>query len=174
MELLYWQRTKCRPGIIYFSYTAAGLHSLCFPPGPPPDGEGQTRWGNPDREPTWVKDFVKSLQGYFLGEKNDFRSFPVDVGAYPAFSRRVLLKAREIPYGETLSYQALAAAASKPGAARAVGNIMSKNPLPLVIPCHRVINKDGGLGGFKGGLDWKKYLLQLENAGNPCGKKEIT
>ncbi len=171
---MHWQGVKCEPGVIYFSYTAEGLHSLCFPPGPPPNREGQTQRENPDKEPAWVKDFVLSLEGYFLGERNDFRSFPVAVGVYPAFSRRVMLQAREIPYGETLSYQALAAAAGNPGAARAVGNVMNKNPLPLVIPCHRVINKNGGLGGFKSGLDWKKYLLQLEKAGSRLqGKKEI-
>ena len=69
---------------------------------------------------------------------------------------------REIPYGETLSYQEVAGRAGNPSMARFVGNVMGKNRTPLVVPCHRVIRKDGKTGNFGWGEEWKKYLLRIE------------
>jgi len=76
----------------------------------------------------------------------------------------VWLAARLIPYGETRSYRQLAASIGQPGAARAVGQALARNPLAIIVPCHRVLQADGGLGGFGGGPDMKRYLLSLEDA----------
>ncbi|MBK5092343.1 MAG: methylated-DNA--[protein]-cysteine S-methyltransferase [Actinobacteria bacterium] len=81
------------------------------------------------------------------------------------FTRRVLDAAMEISWGETRSYCWVARRIGKPGAARAVGQALGRNPVPLMIPCHRVINKDGSLGGFGQGTDWKEWLLEIERGG---------
>jgi methylated-DNA-[protein]-cysteine S-methyltransferase len=102
------------------------------------------------------------LQRYFAGEPIDLGRHPVDLSGQPAFHRRALLAARGISYGEVRTYGWLAAAAGRPRAARAAGHAMSRNPIALVIPCHRVVAADGGLGGFGGGLEMKRALLALE------------
>jgi AraC family transcriptional regulator of adaptative response/methylated-DNA-[protein]-cysteine methyltransferase len=100
------------------------------------------------------------LAEYFAGRR---RAFTVPL-VYPGteFHRRVWNELRRIPYGETRSYQALAAAIGKPQAVRAVGRANGLNRIAIVIPCHRVINKDGGLCGYGGGLRRKEFLLELE------------
>lgn len=80
----------------------------------------------------------------------------------PPFYRKVWETLRQIPYGKTLSYGELAALSGSPGSARAVGSAMRKNPLVLIVPCHRVVGSGGKLGGFSCGTAWKKYLLELE------------
>ncbi|MHC1567190.1 MAG: methylated-DNA--[protein]-cysteine S-methyltransferase [Candidatus Syntropharchaeia archaeon] len=77
------------------------------------------------------------------------------------FERRVLLETRRIPYGETVTYSEIARRIGNPGAYRAVGNALKKNPLPIFIPCHRVVGKNG-VGGYKYGIDIKKKLLEIE------------
>ena len=106
-------------------------------------------------------DLTDRLQHYFSGEKVDFPD-ELDLSSATPFQQAVWQAARQIPYGQTHSYGWLAAQAGKHGAARAVGQAMSRNPLPVIVPCHRVIASDGGLGGFNGGLELKKWLLQLE------------
>ncbi len=80
----------------------------------------------------------------------------------PEFSRRVLRACNRIPAGEVRSYQELAVKVGKPGGARAVGRVMARNPVPLLIPCHRVVKARGYLGGFGGGPRWKEFLLGRE------------
>jgi O-6-methylguanine DNA methyltransferase len=111
--------------------------------------------------PERFEDLTKRLRAYFAGQKV---SFPdgFDLAAATPFQKRVWQTARLIPYGETRSYGWLAQGAGRPGAARAVGQAMAKNRLPIIVPCHRVIGSDGSLGGFAGGVDIKKRLLQLE------------
>ena len=103
------------------------------------------------------------LEGYFAGS---LRSFSVPL-TYPGtpFQRRVWEQLLAIPYGETRSYQELAIAVGKPKAVRAVGRANGLNRISILIPCHRVINKDSRLGGYGGGLGRKQYLLNLEQAG---------
>lgn len=81
----------------------------------------------------------------------------------PPFSRRVWEELSRIPYGESITYKELAAGLGRPGAARAVGQALAKNPVPIIVPCHRVVATHG-LGGFGPGLTWKKRLLELEAA----------
>jgi len=103
---------------------------------------------------------VKQLREYFAGKRTEFDLPLVPEGT--AFQRSVWKCLREIPYGETISYAELAKRVGNPKAARAVGSANGKNPLPIVIPCHRVIAADGTLGGFGGGLPTKAKLLDLE------------
>ncbi len=88
----------------------------------------------------------------------------IDLSGKSNFARAILLACRRIPYGEIRSYGWLARVVGRPKAARPVGNVLARNPLPLVIPCHRVVRADGTLGGFsaRGGLSLKARLLQLE------------
>lgn len=100
------------------------------------------------------------LLAYFDGTRKDF-DFPVSATGTP-FQRAVWDALRQIPYGETRTYSQIAAMIGKPKAVRAVGMACNRNPLWIVIPCHRVIGKNGALTGFEGGLDTKKALLELE------------
>lgn len=108
-------------------------------------------------------DVIRSLEAYFKTGKWGFSQFKLDLGGTTPFQRKVLETIRKIPPGETMTYGDVAKAAGKPGAARAVGNVMAMNPIPLILPCHRVVASDG-LGGFTGGLDMKRKLLRLEGA----------
>lgn len=115
--------------------------------------------GRPDRALARLAD---DLRRYFAGEAVELGRHPVDLAVQPPFRRRALLAARTIPYGEVRTYGWIARRAGRPGAARAAGQAMSKNPIPLVIPCHRVVAAGGKLGGFGGGLEMKRALLRLE------------
>lgn len=105
---------------------------------------------------------VRQLDAYFRGELRDF-SLPLDWSLSDGFNHRVLLElARGVPYGTVVGYRTLADRVGEPGAARAVGVAMGSNPLPVVVACHRVVESDGGIGGFGGGLEIKRRLLALE------------
>ena len=108
---------------------------------------------------------VRRLQAYAAGKADDFRDIAIDLGRPSPFQRRVLEQCRRIPYGSTLGYGELAAKAGYPGAARAVGNCMAANRIPLLIPCHRVVCSDGRLGSYSapGGTETKRRLLDLES-----------
>jgi methylated-DNA-[protein]-cysteine S-methyltransferase len=86
----------------------------------------------------------------------------IDLEGLSAFTRSVLETTIAIPWGETRSYKWVACRIGKPGAARAVGQALGRNPVPLVIPCHRVVKEDGTIGGFGAGIDWKEWLLEIE------------
>jgi methylated-DNA-[protein]-cysteine S-methyltransferase len=88
----------------------------------------------------------------------------LDLRATPEFHRRVLEELNRVEYGHTTTYGALAAQVGAPRAARAVGTVMNRNPLPIVLPCHRVVGANGSLTGYGGGLDRKEWLLRLEGA----------
>lgn len=108
--------------------------------------------------------FAERLQAYADGRADDFRDVPVVLDDFTDFQRRVFHRCRRIAYGSTLAYGELAAAIGAPQAARAVGNTMARNRIPLVIPCHRVVGAAGALGGFSApdGINLKRRLLQLE------------
>lgn len=106
------------------------------------------------------KGVVDFLSQYFKGEKFVWHGMDIPDGS--VFFRKVWKAAAEIPSGETISYSELARRAGNPKAARAAGSAMAKNPLPILIPCHRVIAADGSLGGYGGGLDMKRWLLRHE------------
>jgi methylated-DNA-[protein]-cysteine S-methyltransferase len=104
------------------------------------------------------------LKLYFKGEPQRFDDLPVDLSGVATFRARILELIRSIPRGETKSYGEVAALAGVPRAARAIGGAMAANPLPIIIPCHRVVAADGKLTGYSapGGLTTKKYLLEAE------------
>jgi len=106
---------------------------------------------------------ARDLARYFSGESVDFGRYDVDLSGYTEFERKVYAATRRIPPGEVRTYGDIARAIGKPGASRAVGNALGKNPACIVIPCHRVVASDG-LGGFTGGLAWKRRLLHLEGS----------
>jgi methylated-DNA-[protein]-cysteine S-methyltransferase len=124
----------------------------------------KARGANPDwerrREPFLVA--IAQLDEYFAGQRKQFDLLlDPDVGD---FQRLVLDALAAIPYGETRSYREIAEAIGNPRAVRAVGGANANNPLPIVIPCHRVIGAGGSLTGFGGGIDAKRYLLDLERS----------
>jgi len=116
--------------------------------------------------PRRVRTWVRRLTNYAAGQKIDFLDIELDDSECTEFQRRVIAGCRNIPRGKTLSYRELAEIAGSPNAARAVGNVMATNPLPLIVPCHRVVGAAGSLGGYSAssGLTMKTRLLKLEGA----------
>ena len=114
----------------------------------------------PPRPPTPL---ARDLSRYFSGVPVSFDNYEVDLTGYTEFQRRVYEETRAIPPGEVRTYGEIAQAIGKPGASRAVGIALGRNPACIVIPCHRVVAANGGLGGFTSGLRWKRDLLDLES-----------
>ncbi|MFF4228436.1 methylated-DNA--[protein]-cysteine S-methyltransferase [Streptomyces sp. NPDC001820] len=105
---------------------------------------------------------IRQVKAYFAGGLREF-DLPLDWSLSGGFNRQVLRElANGVPFGTVVGYGDLAARVGQPGAAQAVGAAMGSNPLPVVVPCHRVVETDGGLGGFGGGLETKRKLLALE------------
>ncbi|NIO11897.1 MAG: methylated-DNA--[protein]-cysteine S-methyltransferase [Deltaproteobacteria bacterium] len=109
----------------------------------------------------WKAKAQKELRSYLSGRTKSF-STPCDLSGLPPFTHAVLKAAIKIPYGEVRSYGWLAKRLGKPKAARAVGNALARNPIPIMIPCHRVVRSDGELGGFALGKALKERLISLE------------
>jgi methylated-DNA-[protein]-cysteine S-methyltransferase len=106
----------------------------------------------------------RELEEYFAGHRREF-DLPLDRSLIGGpFSRSVLQVTSEIPYGGVMSYAEVASDAGSPRGSRAAGNALGSNPIPIVIPCHRVLRSGGNLGGYGGGLDRKRWLLELEGA----------
>ncbi len=118
----------------------------------------------------WLEQAQREIQHFLSGELDRF-TCPVDLTDATSFQRAVWRTAAHIPYGRVRSYQWIAARLGKPQAARAVGNALGANPVPLVIPCHRVVAADASLGGFSCGFQWKRRLLELEGSLGQLGAK---
>ena len=103
----------------------------------------------------------RQLDAYFAGQRTTFE-VPIDWRLVRGFAANVLRATARIPFGSVSSYREIAAEAGSPNAYRAAGNALGSNPVPIVVPCHRVLHAGGGLGGYTGGLDRKRYLLRLE------------
>lgn len=103
----------------------------------------------------WMESYLSKVQPKI--------QLPLSMENLPTYTAEVLNKLITIPFGTKVSYQELAILTGKPLAARAVGNACGRNPFPLIIPCHRVVRNDGGLGGFSGGLEIKQHLLDFED-----------
>jgi methylated-DNA-[protein]-cysteine S-methyltransferase len=110
-----------------------------------------------------LDDVRRELDEYFDGSRHAFE-LAQDWTLMSAFARKVLGATYDIPYGGVLSYAEVAAEAGSPRGSRAAGNALGSNPIPIVVPCHRVLRSGGNLGGYGGGLDRKRYLLELEGA----------
>ena len=113
------------------------------------------------------ENLIKKVKEYFTGKKVDFIDYQLNLDNYTNFQKKILQTVKRIPYGEIRTYKETAEAAGYPRAYRAVGNTMRNNPLPLIIPCHRVIKSDGSLGGFSGkeGIVLKRKMIGLESEG---------
>jgi methylated-DNA-[protein]-cysteine S-methyltransferase len=115
------------------------------------------------RSPRPTDEVRRQLDEYFAGTRREF-DLAVDLRPAREFGRTVLEQLAHVPYGELTTYGTLAARAGRPRAARAVGTVMNRNPVPIVLPCHRVVGSTGSLVGYGGGLDRKRTLLELEGA----------
>ncbi|MGH8883113.1 MAG: methylated-DNA--[protein]-cysteine S-methyltransferase [Stackebrandtia sp.] len=115
------------------------------------------------RAPDRMDDIARQLDEYFAGRRKRF-DIPLDLQLSHGFRRAVLNHLAEIDYGQVESYARVALAAGSPKAVRAVGTACATNPLPVVVPCHRVVRSDGSMGGYAGGLTAKRILLNLEQA----------
>jgi methylated-DNA-[protein]-cysteine S-methyltransferase len=114
---------------------------------------------------TWIARAIAVITDYFAGREVDLRSIPVDLSPATDFDRRVYVALRDVTWGHTTTYGALARAVGEPDAPRAVGRALSRNPLPILVPCHRVVATGGDVGGFSapGGRITKARLLALEH-----------
>ena len=141
-------------GWVELTWTARGLRTLHL--------FGQAASGT-GPVPPWVEEAAGRISAFLGGQGGDLSNLPVDLEGLPPFRRKVLETLRATRAGETFTYGQLARMAGSPGAARAVGQTMARNPLPIVIPCHRVVASDGP-GGFSlfGSLETKARLLALE------------
>ena len=104
---------------------------------------------------------ARQLRDYFAGTKTQF-TFEPDLDGLTEFQRNVLRTVMTVPYGVVVTYSWIASRAGRPGAYRAAGQALGRNPIPIAIPCHRVVASGGGLGGFSSGLHWKERLLKME------------
>jgi methylated-DNA-[protein]-cysteine S-methyltransferase len=152
-------------GMLLLAKTERGLCRIEYDPEPDRGVEklARTFGRRVLRTPGALDDARRQLDEYFDGRRRLFE-LDLDLGlATTPFSRRVLDELARVPYGEVTTYGTLAALAGKPRAARAVGTVMNRNPIPIVLPCHRVVGASGSLVGYGGGLERKQTLLQLES-----------
>ena len=154
-------------GPVFLEFSAAGLKSLTFAeadvtsPAASPEFVPETELKGDILE-TWRR-VVQALEDYFGGKPASFKNLPLDLEGSP-FHLRVWQELMKIPPGETISYQEMARRLGNPQASRAVGQACGANPIPLIVPCHRVIASNGALGGFSSGLERKRWLLVHEKA----------
>ncbi|MFF5452824.1 methylated-DNA--[protein]-cysteine S-methyltransferase [Streptomyces sp. NPDC012950] len=168
IEAVEWAVVESGIGPLFLAATGRGLVRVGF------HAEAARREGTPERlaarlgaEPVecasgLLAEPIRRLDRYFAGDP-DGLDLPLDWSLTAGFNRQVLRElATGVPYGTVVGYGELARRVGQPGAAQAVGAAMGSNPLPVVVPCHRVVERDGGLGGFGGGLETKRRLLALE------------
>ncbi|MFJ9418461.1 MULTISPECIES: methylated-DNA--[protein]-cysteine S-methyltransferase [unclassified Streptomyces] len=162
-----WTRRETPIGPLLLAATGEGLVQVVFHADERTTRRALTRLehyfgGPPVAAIPHLATAASELTAYFSGELRSF-TVPLDWSLSSGFNARVLhALADGVPYGSVVGYQDLADRVGEPGAARAVGAAMGSNPLPVVVPCHRVVASDGGIGGFGGGLETKRLLLALE------------
>lgn len=162
---MWWYKLDSVIGPITICGSDKGLSSLTFLGPPPSLLKKENDCGLPDV----FANFETELSKYLQGVKVAF-DYPIDFGPATPFQIDVWEQTRLIPFGETRSYRSIALKVNNPGAFRAVGQALGKNPVPLLVPCHRVIASDGRLGGFTAGISTKVHLLQLEGISIDHGK----
>lgn len=162
-ETIWWGRLETPIGDLYLAAGADGLRQVSFAQ------SRQAFLSTLDPRAHLVEDagemaeYRQQLEEYFEGRRRRF-ALELDLATVTPFQRAVLAAADAIPIGEVRTYGQIASELGKPKAARAVGQALGSNPLPIILPCHRVIASDGSLGGYGGGLERKQQLLQLEGA----------
>jgi methylated-DNA-[protein]-cysteine S-methyltransferase len=152
-------------GPLLVAATDRGLARIFFDPDPELHLERLAKTFGPRvlRSTTSVDATRRQLDEYFEGNRSSF-ALDVDLRGAAPFARQVLDELAHVPYGQTTTYGTLAARVGAPRAARAVGTVMNRNPIPIVLPCHRVVGANGSLTGYGGGLHVKERLLRLEGA----------
>ena len=158
---------KTKWGYFGLAGTESALYRTELPGPKPKKIESRLLKNLPDAqfEKTYLKVLQKQIIAYFDGASVNFGpDIRVDFNGFGNFSRKVLTTCRNIKFGQSICYSELAKKAGRPAAGRAVGNVMAKNPMPLIIPCHRVLRTDGKMGGFSapGGISLKRKMLTLE------------
>jgi methylated-DNA-[protein]-cysteine S-methyltransferase len=151
-------------GELLVATTRRGLVRLAYPNERPDDVLEELAIGVSPRvlaSSRLTDEVRRELDEYFAGERHGF-GFRVDWTLTRGFARRVLQATARIPFGSVSTYRDVAGRAGNPRAYRAAGNALGSNPIPIVVPCHRVLHSAGGLGGYTGGLQRKEYLLALE------------
>jgi methylated-DNA-[protein]-cysteine S-methyltransferase len=149
-----WDIYESPLGPLTIAAGPCGLTALSFP------AAGRSTWDERDRDPAALAGAVAQLDAYFGGERRAF-DLALDLRGTP-FQRRVWAELRRLPYGATVTYTELAAAVGRPGVVRAVAAAVGRTPVPIVVPCHRVVGAGGALTGYGGGLQRKAALLDLE------------
>jgi methylated-DNA-[protein]-cysteine S-methyltransferase len=152
-------------GLLLVAATERGLCRISFDPEPEREAEALARafGARVLHSPRPLTRTRRELDEYFEGRRRSF-DLSVDLGPVPAFQRSVLEQLERVPYGHVETYGGLAARLGRPRAARAVGGALNRNPVPIVVPCHRVVGATGSLVGYGGGLERKEQLLALEGA----------
>ena len=150
-------------GELLVATTDRGVCCISFTPAETITALARNRGSRVLRVPRRLEPVRRELDEYFEGRRTAFE-LDVDISFLAPFHRVVLDELARVPYGEVTTYGGLAARIERPHAARAVGGALNKNPVPIVLPCHRVIGASGSLVGYAGGLDRKRILLQLEGA----------
>jgi methylated-DNA-[protein]-cysteine S-methyltransferase len=164
-EAIRWHSFETPFGRMYAAASDEGLVRLSWQQ---PDEDGfleELRQRFPDRpsirDAEALAEVEREMREYFGGMRDSFE-IPVDLSFLTEFQQRVLVEARAIRFGQVVPYSELARRIGKPKAARAVGNALGSNPVAIVVPCHRVVRNDGGLGGYGGGVHYKERLLEIE------------
>lgn len=150
-------------GTLLVATTDLGLCRISFDPDEGLDDLSQTLGRRVLRVPRRLETVRRELDEYFEGRRKSF-DLDLDLSRRPDFQQLVLRKLALVQYGQVTTYGDLAARIGKPRAARAVGGAMNRNPIPIVLPCHRVVGRSGSLVGYAGGLERKQALLSLEGA----------
>jgi len=172
-----WTTFPTAIGICGISWNEHGLTTFAFPE------KSEARFINNLKQvsgqakaatapPSWIKKLIPKVKAHLKGEAQDFSKVPVDFDSSSELRRTVYLAIQKIPAGRVMTYGELAAHIGKPKASRAVGTALGKNPIPLIVPCHRVITSSGKLGGFSapGGVAVKTSLLEREGISLVKGK----
>jgi methylated-DNA-[protein]-cysteine S-methyltransferase len=164
-DVVRWNELETPLGRMYAAVTDHGLARLTWHRPSRDEFVAAMEKRFPDRlvvqDAAALAEVEVQLQEYFAGERSSF-DLPVDLSSISEFERRVLQAALRIPFGEVVAYSDLAQKIGKPRASRAVGNALNHNPVAIVVPCHRVVRRDGSLGGYGGGIETKKRLLTIE------------
>ena len=150
-------------GELFVAATGRGLCRISYWPDGMEDALARTFGPRVLRSPKPAEGALRQLDEYFAGRRRAFE-LPVDLRLARDFGRAVLEELAHVAYGDVTTYGTLAAKVGRPRAARAVGMVMNRNPVPIVLPCHRVVGASGSLVGYAGGLDRKRALLELEGA----------
>jgi len=151
MKGVYYDTFKSPVGVLYTVFSSGYLTAISF----------KKPVNVPYRPGSAPRGFMSQMRDYFEGSRVTFNQ-RIRFLKGTAFERRVWMALRDIPYGETRTYKWLAERIGMPRAARAVGRALSKNPIPIVLPCHRIIESDGSMGGYSSGIDVKRRLLEIE------------